>query len=138
MRRWRYLLVALAGVLIAAGVGFGCLSNAPRAVESSQLRGPYRVEVYQGGQPTIERAVAAGSAEEKAVTDWLTVHRDGWSPSVVSYAPSRVVRGDGFNLNLLPNGLCVLNYDLSGSPRQVTRSLGPAEAEALVAAMGGK
>jgi hypothetical protein len=138
MRRRRYLLIAFLGVLIAVGVGAGCLATAPRAVESSYLRGPFRVEVHRGGQPVSERPLAAGSAEEKAVADWLAAHGDGWSLSLVTYAPNRVVRGDGFNLNLLSDGRCVLNYDLSGSPRQVLRSVSPAEAEALVAAMGGE
>jgi hypothetical protein len=49
-----------------------------------------------------------------------------------------MVRGDGFNLNLLPGGVCVLNYDLDANPRQVVRQVSAVEAEALVAATGGE
>jgi hypothetical protein len=136
-RRW-YVAVALAALLIAAGVGVGCLATAPRAVEPAQLRGPYHVQVYRGGQPVREFDLAPGSAEERAVADWLASHPDGWRPSLVTYAPGRVVRGNGFNLNLLPGGLCVLNYSLSDRPQQVVRQVAAADAEVLVAATGGE
>jgi hypothetical protein len=137
--RWRrYIVVALVALLVAAGVGVGCLTTTPRAVEPARLRGPYRVQVYRGGQPVRESALAPGSAEERAVCDWLAAHSDGWQPSLVTYAPGRLVRGDGFNLNLPPGGLCVLNYDLSDHPQQVVRQVVAVDAEALVAATGGE
>jgi hypothetical protein len=134
-RRWS-VVVALAALLVAAGVGVGCLATAPRAVESAHLRGPYRVQVYRDGQSVRESTLAPGSAEEQAVAAWLASHQDGWQPSLVSYVPGRRIHGDGFNLNLLPGGLCVLNYGLSDHPRQVVRQVAAADAEALVAATG--
>ncbi|VTR99424.1 hypothetical protein [Tuwongella immobilis] len=136
-RRW-YIVGILTALLIAAGLGIGCLATASRAVEIAQLRGPYRVQVYQDGHPVRESTFAPGSAEERAIADWLAAHPDGWQRSLVTYVPGRMVRGDGFSLNLLPNGLCVLNDDLSAHPQQLVRQLPAADVEALVAATGGE
>lgn len=82
-----------------------------------------------------ERALAAGSLAERSVSAWLAAHPDGWSSSLVTYAPDRVVRGEGFDLNVLPDGRCVLNDESADNPRQVTRRVGAAELEKLVAAL---
>ena len=137
LRRWK-LLSILATLLIVALVGVGCLATAPHAVETYHLSGPYRVEVYRGGRLVKESELVVGSADERAVATWLASHREGWQPSFVSYAPGRMICGDGFNLNLRPGGLCVLNYGLNVNPQQVVRQVSASETEALMAATGGE
>lgn len=69
------LTILLGGPLLAF---VGCLSTSQRAFTPGRLAPPYRVETYQGGRPVEERAVAPGSAEERAIVDWLAAHDSGW------------------------------------------------------------
>ncbi len=138
MRRNRYILPVLVAMLVATCLGVGCLSMGPQTIEPTQLRGPYLAEVYQAGRLAKTVAVAQGSPDEQAIAAWLASHREGWTRSFVTYAPGRLVRGDGFNLNLHSGGLCVLNYSLGTDPQQVFRRVNAADAEALVAATGGE
>ncbi len=134
MRRHRVALLVGVALLALAGVGVGCLATASRSIEVARLRGPYRVEVHAEGRLAEQWALVAGSPAERSVTAWLATHPDGWSSSLVTHAPGRVVRGKTFNLNLLPDGQCVLNYGSADGPRQVTRQVSAAEADELVAA----
>jgi hypothetical protein len=137
MWRTRYLLTGVALLLACIGIGVGCLFTAGHTVEVARLRGPCDVEVHAGGRLVGERAIAPGSPEERAVADWLAAHNSGWSRSIVSYAPGRLVRGAGFTLNLLPGGRCVLNYEPAGGGSwvQVERQASETEVDALAAAL---
>jgi hypothetical protein len=133
MRRLNYILLAAVMFLACVSLGIGCIATASHTVEMAQFRAPYRVEASMEG---LDRTLAPRSPGAQAVAAWLAAHEGGWSPSLITYAPGRVVRGEGFNLNLLPGGLCVLNYGPIGSPawQQVVRRVSAAEAEELAAA----
>jgi hypothetical protein len=103
-----------------------------RTVPVSQLRPPYQVLIYANGRPVIDRPVAPGSQEERAISGCLQAHPTGWSFSLASYAPWILINGAGFSLNVHTNR-CVLNYRASptdtnfvqverGRSRETTRS----------------
>lgn len=52
----------------------------------------------------------AGSDEVAQISSWLDENRDGWEPSVVTFAPGVMIRGSDFTLNFLGDG-AILNYD---------------------------
>ena len=113
-------LVALATL---AHVAFGC-STIPRTVDVAKLGPVQRVEVYKGGEHSIVRPIAAGSAQERAVTAWLQSHSNGWRLDINTYVPGKRVIGENYNLNFAGRS-CVLNYGASekGPWVQVSRSL---------------
>jgi hypothetical protein len=136
MRRRHFVLIALAGLTVGAGLCIASFSTTSHTVDVVRLRGPYRAQVHVEGQLAEEHQIAAGSPAEEAVAAWLAAHSGGWAKSLVTYAPRRVIRGERFNLNLLPDGLCVLNYESADGPVQVTRRVSAAEMNELVVATG--
>jgi hypothetical protein len=137
MRQTRYILIGAALLLACVNFGVGCLFTTAYTVDTTRLRGPYRVEDHAGGRLVGRRELAPGSQEERAVADWLAARSGGWSRSAVTYAPGRVVRGVGFNLDLLPGGLCVLNYEPAGAATwvQVVRRVSETEVDELAVAL---
>jgi hypothetical protein len=122
------LATLLGGPLLAFA---GCLSTSQRAFTPGRLAPPFRVETYQGGRPVAERAVAPGSAEERAIVEWLAANNTGWRLDINSYAPARRIKADRFDLNYFEKSrLCILNYDATGDGRwvQISRTLGPSAA----------
>jgi len=106
----------------------GC-SFSPHNVEVAKLGPANKIEVYKGGQPVIERGVAEGSDEEKAVTSWLRSHSDGWRADFNTYAPFRRVISADFTLDFWEDR-CILNYRTNekGDWSQVSRPVRPGEA----------
>jgi hypothetical protein len=110
----RSLILALMVTSLAASAAFvliapGCAMTNNRSIDVARLGPANRVEVYEGGRPMVDRTVAAGSPEERAIADWLQSHSSGWQATRVTYAPGRTIRGDHFRLNFVA-GRCVLNY----------------------------
>ncbi len=110
----RSLIVASVVTALAGSAAFvlivpGCAMTDNRSIEVARLGPANRVEVYEGGRPVLERPIAAGSPEERAIADWLRSHSTGWQPTRVNYAPVRSIRGEHFRLNFVA-GRCVLNY----------------------------
>jgi len=96
-------------VLLTILLSFPACSVTTRTVDVARLGPAKQVQIYEGGRPVLDRPVAAGSAEERAVASWLRSHADGWRPTLVTYAPGRRVRGENFDLNF-GKDQCVLNY----------------------------
>ena len=65
--------------------------------------------------------VEASSPGVNSVTAWLEANRDGWQSSMVTYAPTVQLNGDGFSLNFVGE-LAVVNH----ANRQLTHPV-PAE-----------
>lgn len=97
-----------------------CVSCDVRIPELGRVRS---VTVFNAGRHLIEKSTEADSREDRVIRDWLRQNRTGWSPSVVSYAPATVIRGDDFSIKLFETG-CVLNYKhpRTGDWHQVTKS----------------
>lgn len=83
-----------------------------------------QVQVHQSGGPVLERPIAAGSDEEKAIASWLRTHKDGWRLDLATYAPARRVRGEDFTLDFHKDR-CILNYRTNnhGDWAQVSRQM---------------
>lgn len=103
-----FMATAPAGLVAFLLIVPGCAITG-RSIEVALLDPADRVEVFEGGRPVLDRPIAAGSHEERAIADWLESHSTGWQPARVNYAPVRSIRGENFRLNFVP-GRCVLNY----------------------------
>ncbi len=90
----------------------GCLcvgcSTVSKGIDIAQLPPPYTVIIYENGHPTVERTIAEDSGEAQLIAKWLESNRTGWTVTPVTYAPSRLIRGDSFSLNV-SRDRCVLN-----------------------------
>ena len=103
----------------------GCqsVSRARDFINVSKLSPPYRVVVYESGQPASNRIVEPGSQEERIFTRWIQAHSEGWRRNLVNYAPARRIEGSDFNLNFT-GGVCVPNYQAGPEHRvQVSRPI---------------
>lgn len=88
------------------------------AVDLTKIAPPYRIDVYRGGSPQFERAIARDSEEERAITAWLKRHKSKWHRTFDTVAPSRRIRGEGFDLNFSGRS-CILNYRAGPNGRWV-------------------
>ena len=113
--------VGLAAVFLQSFLG---RSNARDAIDLTKIAPPYRIDVHKGGTPVFERAIARDSDEERAITGWFKGHKTKWHWTLDTVAPSRRVRGEGFDLNFSGRS-CVLNYRTGPKGRwnQVVRDL---------------
>jgi hypothetical protein len=127
--RKKLFLLVFSVMIIALGIVWYVLRE--QTVDVSQFTSPYIVEIYQDGAIRSETKILHGTAEEKVIADWLCQHQEGWFLSLNTYVPSHVIRGHGFRINILSDNLCVLNYEVSGSYYQLTRTLKPVEVEEL-------
>jgi hypothetical protein len=129
---------SIGALSLACMVGLaGCWSLNRRPVNPARFAPPCRLETYENGRPQGERTVPPGSSDELAITTWLHVHKSGWHLDFNTYAPGRLVKGDGFNLNL-SGRVCVLNYDPDGQGDwvQVSRTLEESDALPAPFALG--
>lgn len=101
----------------------GC-AMAGQTVEVGKLGHATHILVYEGGKPVSERAIAAGSREDRIIEAWLGSHADGWRTDRKSYAPHRYMKGPQFTLNF-QSDRCILNYQLrdGGRWKQVSRPI---------------
>ncbi len=115
--------LAAAGGVIVMSMLAGC--SIPRqTVEVATLGPATQILVYEEGRPVSERAIAAGSEEDRIVDAWLRSHPDGWRADRDSYAPVRYVKGPHFTLNF-QRDRCILNYRSKDEGRwiQVSRPI---------------
>ncbi len=54
--------------------------------------------------------IDASSSGVTSVATWIETNRDGWDSSIVTYAPSVQLNGDGFSVNFVSD-LAVINYN---------------------------
>ncbi len=111
------LVPAVVALLVSAA---GCIHT----VNPAKIAPPYKVTVYEHGAYSPEHVFTADSAEGKQISAWIESHRSGWSLSIDSYAPYRLIRGEQFMLNF-GRRLCILNYrgGLGNRWTQVTRQI---------------
>jgi hypothetical protein len=82
------------------------------------------VTVYEAGAYTPERLIQPRSDQEREIIAWLAAHRSGWSSTLVTYVPSRLIKGQDCELNFT-RGACILNYrgGWFGAQTQVKRPI---------------
>jgi len=105
-------------LLVACAVA---LSGCTRSINFTLPNGPLSLSFTVNGAPTKQCAISQDSEQYKALSAWLRTHQHGWQSSVVTYVPSVVVTGDGFNLNFL-HSAAVLNHASSQFTHQVSPS----------------
>ncbi|MBD8872230.1 hypothetical protein [Rhodanobacter sp. DHB23] len=105
------------------------LSGCTRSIHFTLPSGPLSLSFTVNGASTKRCAINQDSEQYKTLSTWLMTHQDGWQSSIVTYVPSLVVTGDGFNLNFL-HSVAVLNY--AGS--QFTQQVSPSDYAYLVCA----
>ncbi len=113
--------------------GLGCNLVSLHRTDTAALRGPYRMEVYEGGKLNVEFEIEQGSVQEQAIQTWFNKHQSGWSASLITFAPHYLIRGEGFNLSVHSDGFCILNYRIDGNWVQVTKHFQPDEIAAILA-----
>jgi hypothetical protein len=86
----------------------GC-STVSQGIDVARLPPPYKVIIYDNGNPVAERELPAGSEGADQIAHWLESNRLGWTSTPATYVPQRLVRGDSFSLNFGEKH-CVLNY----------------------------
>ena len=112
------------GLLVASMVA---LSGCTQSIHFALPSGPLSLSFTVNGAPTKQCAISQDSEQYKTLSAWLRTHQDGWQSSVVSYVPSVVVAGNGFNLNFLHSS-AILNHEGS----QFTHPVSPSDYAFLV------
>jgi hypothetical protein len=88
----------------------------------------YRQSRDSGFMPTQTWTPLEVSDAAKLVR-WLNL-KDGWKQCPETYAPAKVFRGEGFNLNILPSHSAVLNHaNDQGEWRQICIELKAEDAD---------
>ena len=106
------------GLLVASAVALG---GCTRSIHFALPSGPLNLSFTVNGAPIKHCAISRDSEQYKALSAWLGAHQDGWQTSVVTYVPSVVVTGEGFNLNFLHSS-AILNYAGAQFTHQVSPS----------------
>jgi hypothetical protein len=107
----------------------------PRAI----LAG-HEIEVlwYEHGRPTLTCTLSPESIGARELVRLLQNHRRRWWPSLVSYAPGMLFRGEDFEVDIHDN-LVILNYECYKDRYvQVTGSADPYEMRGMLNALMGK
>lgn len=94
--RWAIALILL------AGTSSGCFAPA-KNLNVTKMGPPYEITAFEQGKPIGRRKLAAMSADEQVIAQWLETNRQGWRPTSRDVPPQRVVKGDGFTLNFTEN-----------------------------------
>ena len=118
------ILLVVAALLLAIAIAGAVWLYAGTKPEFVVPSGDIRIT----DRGTVVRSFSAESAEADPIPLWFQQHRNGWSPSFVTYAPHLKVSADTFDINIL-EGSIVVNY-VRNRPRiwmQVTRPLSPDE-----------
>jgi hypothetical protein len=79
----------------------------------------FDITVYDGTMPIKHYRAEPGSDTHTQILRLMRHHKKGWKPNFVSYAPSVVVKGDGFAINYQGYG-AVYNGGLGQMHRKVT------------------
>jgi hypothetical protein len=86
------LSLCLLGVLLV-----GCKPGEDFAAFVNQ---PLKARVYTSGQVTREWSILPSSKEHDLLLSWLRTHQTGWRKSWVDYAPSMLISGRSFTMNV--------------------------------------
>ncbi|WP_165230074.1 hypothetical protein [Aquisphaera insulae] len=127
-RRQMLAAVAAALAMVPTGAAAGPLLRGPRLpVRAADLK----VYFYRGGHVVRARRLEPGSRTAIAIDASLS-HR-GWMPSLISYAPTILIRDgdDRFEINV-GGGLLVVNDYTGRRPWQSVRRLGKDEERSLL------
>jgi hypothetical protein len=90
------------------------------------LNQPLKVSVYTSGIIARERSISPSSKEHELLISWLTNHKEGWCSSWVTYAPSILISGTNFTMNIHSNRVII-----NAGGKQCTRETTPSDFEFL-------
>ena len=108
----------------AVSVSLFCiiLSACQLPVSQDSLRTQdFDVTVYDGPVPIKQYRVRQGTDTHGQILRLMRKHKKGWQPNFVSYAPSVVIKGEGFVVNYQGYG-AIFNGSLGQLKRRVTAS----------------
>lgn len=104
------------------------LAGCQLPVSQDALRGQsLDVTVYDGPVPVKQYTAIPGSETHDQILRLMRHHKKGWQPNFVSYAPSVVIKGDGFVINYQGYGAT-----FNGSFGQLRRKVTAADYQFLV------
>jgi hypothetical protein len=77
---------------------------------------PFELFVYEGGKQTLGEKIDPKDVRAKMFWDWAVFNRVGWQSQIIpdTFAPSRVISGENFTLNVVKSGggyKAILNMD---------------------------
>jgi hypothetical protein len=101
----------------------GC-SFIPHTISVGNLGPPNKLLVYDGGHLKSERAIDPNSPEAKEFAEWLRGHKSGWTSTIATYAPTRLVEGDKFTFDF-KGDWCVIGYRSGPFDFQCRRLIDP-------------
>jgi hypothetical protein len=81
----------------------GC--NKPDLV--SLVQQPLTISVFKAGRSVSERHVLPPSKDHELLSSWLAHHQSGWHSSFITYAPSVLVTGTNFTMNIQQSGVII-------------------------------
>ena len=86
-------------LVVTAALLAGCTSDPNLSAVTQQ---PLKVTTFSGGREVSDRLIPSSSPEHEKLTSWLMTHQKGWKRSYASYAPSVLVSGTNFSMNIRP------------------------------------
>ena len=97
---------ALLPACILTVVLVGCKTNQDF---SPYLNQPLKAQVYSysPGQPVREWTILPSGREHQLLISWMTGHQTGWKDSWVTYAPSNLISGTNFSMNVHSNRVII-------------------------------
>ncbi len=138
MQRDHVRLAVVVLLLVVALFSIAWNLFGPRKIDPTLLSGPYQVRIDLNGDIFTIKAIPSESAEGQTITAWLTANCNGWRRSFTTYIPHHTIETNDFDLNIHPNGLCILNIKRKGQQKQLTREFIPEELQELLEAIRAK
>jgi len=71
------------------------------------LNQPLEARVYNLGQPAREWTILPSGNEHRLLVSWVTGHQTGWKGSWVTHAPSILISGTNFTMNVHSNRVII-------------------------------
>ena len=101
------MITRIVAILSLATLLTACGRNPQLSALSTQ---PLKIASFRGGREASVRYVEPPSPEHELLAAWAAQHETGWSSCYTTYAPSTLVHGTNFSLNIHQTRV-ILNID---------------------------